>query len=1283
MPGSWACLDQGCRAISSDLQGGPIGKLFAQPRDVCDCGARVFELFTCRDCGSAYARAYTDNISEPSFLWSEAGGAFESVGGPVGELLPIDLCLEEPIRDGVEPADLDLVTGRLNPGELGDRVRQVFLRRDRSGESAADDDEDDSSGNQLGGEFKPCGVCGQQAAYGRSSVQDHQTKGDQPFQALVTRQLQVQPPGRQPYSEFAPLRGRKVLAFSDSRQTAARLAPNLQTYAMRDVLRPLILVGLRELEKVDQLKNLLSLEDLYLAVLIGAQLAQVRLRPELRVGESMQIQRDIEAAAARSELSDPNVLLRLLVNARAETPPASLLRGLVRTIADRWTGFQSLALGSLAECESARSRLLSELPTFARLAETDEQRLALLRVWIGQWIRPGIWFPKMPTSWWATEVRSHKGKFKPVTQFLGDSESRQAFEKTWLPVLLPTLCEPVGNSYRIRASQLMLDTSGGWGYCSKCRTTQRPFPGTAPCIACGRDTVQVIDPDTDSVFTARKGYYRQSAVRALGEPPVRPMAIVAAEHTAQLNTSQSDEIFSKAEEHELLFQDVDLGPAADGRSRTAIDVLSCTTTMEVGIDIGTLSGVALRNMPPSRASYQQRSGRAGRRGNAVATVTAFGSADSHDEHYFLEPDAMIRGSVDDPILSLDNAEIAQRHITAFLLQRYLSDRLPEIDPESQPQLFEVLGKVEAFLTDDAPLNRADFGRWMNANRVELRDEIDAWLPIELSLASCERRSWTPFASYTLDAVDGALGIEAAGGASGDEGATNDVPDTPPDPGAEDPPPADGEDGQQDEDAPDGAEAQGETGEEQGQPGRASENLLDRLLYKGVLPRYAFPTDVVAFHVFDSDRSTQFRPAFRYSPGQGLPVALTQYAPGKEVWVDGKLWTSGALYSPMRSDRFLAWQAGRLYFECSVCHYAKTENRADAEKDEVRDCPACGAEDKFGKAQNWIRPPGFAHPYTKEEGTSPDDQPAKSYATRAKLIASSPADPERWSQVTDRLRLHYERAFLLVTNTGPRHEGYTYCFRCGLIEPTALPSSRVYAPHTKPYPDSREPDCSGGMSTRGLVLGTDFVSDVLLISARVEAPLTLRPGYLASDVALRTLAEAITIAATKQLELEPGEIQAEYRPALTDLGKRGLEAEIYLYDTLPGGAGFSRRVAELGVSIFERALQLLEGCPEGCDRSCYRCLRSFRNRFEHDLLDRYLGASLLRYLLYGEDPVLSDVRLNQACDRLFEDLRRQAIPNVEFSGPACGDPWHWSRASADPRDNFESKVHRWYPRTADA
>ena len=418
----------------------------------------------------------------------------------------------------------------------------------------------------------------------------------------------------------------------------------------------------------------------------------------------------------------------------------------------------------------------------------------------------------------------------------------------------------------------------------------------------------------------------------------------------------------------------------------------------------------------------------------------------------------------------------------------------------------------------------------------------------------------------------------------------------------------------------------ETGEER--PGRdpAAKSLLDRLLYKGVLPRYAFPTDIATFHVFDANESTLYRPVFQFAPSQGLPVALSQYAPGKEVWIGGKLWTSGAIYSPMRGDRYVAWQNRRLYYECSFCHYAHTVPLSQGSRGEKKDCETCGTIGTFGPARHWLRPPGFAHPVFKEEGTSPDDQPARSYATRAKLTAPTPVDEEKWWRLNPRIRVHYARQHLLVTNRGPREEGYTYCTKCGLIEPTAAPTGSVGAAHRKPFPQERDPDCPGGGATKGLVLGTDFITDVLLVSITVEPPLSLSPGFLATDVALRTLSEAITTAACSELGLEAQELQAEYRPALTLGGRKGLEAEIYLYDTLPGGAGFSRRVGELGLPVFEAALQLLDGCPDGCDRSCYRCLRSYKNKFEHDLLDRHLGASLLRFLLNGDAPLLDPLRL---------------------------------------------------------
>ncbi|WLQ42321.1 hypothetical protein P8A22_21600 [Streptomyces laculatispora] len=75
--------------------------------------------------------------------------------------------------------------------------------------------------------------------------------------------------------------------------------------------------------------------------------------------------------------------------------------------------------------------------------------------------------------------------------------------------------------------------------------------------------------------------------------------------------------------------------------------------------------------------------------------------------------------------------------------------------------------------------------------------------------------------------------------------------------------------------------------------------------------------------------------------------------------------------------------------------------------------------------------------------------------------------------------------------------------------------------------------------------------------------------------------------------------------------------------------------------------MLEDCPENCDQSCYRCLRSFRNRFEHSLLDRHVGASLLRYLIHGTEPTLNEDRLERSADTLCEDLSSRGS-NAQFT-----------------------------------
>jgi len=1229
LAGLWICMDPACTAIADDRRSGMCGKMYSQPRERCECDARVHELYTCRYCGSAYARTYTDDVDTPSALWAEPGSRLRMEGGETSALLPLDLFLEEPSPQyPCEPADFDLETGRLNPHTLGPRTRRVYLRHDRVTPPVDDSGQFDQS-METRGQFIPCARCGEDASYGRSTVQDHQTKGDQPFQALVTKQIQIQPPGAVKASRFAPLRGRKVLVFSDSRQVAARLAPNLQMYSTRDSLRPLIAWGYRRLQSAPLLKPLLSLDDLYLAILLGSKHLNVRLRPELKPAETFTAEEVVERAVADGSAETDIGLQSLIIQLRGEKPPQSLLESVVTTVKDRFLGFEALALASLCERSDLTTRL-EKLPNLSGLADTPEAKVALARAWLRCWRNLGFWLSQMPTSWWnraaeqgvSVKGKKDKGKFRAMEKVITDKALLKQFNAAWTPELVNLFCEDASGEYRLRGGQLSLLFDSVWVRCSTCKSIHRPVPGISHCHDCTSRDIAVLDPAHDKVFLARRGFYRRPVIAALSDPPQEPMAIIAAEHTAQLNSPQSEDVFSKAEINELLFQDI--APTfGRGASRdTAIDVLSSTTTMEVGIDIGALSGVALRNLPPGRANYQQRAGRAGRRGNAVATVVAFGSADSHDEHYFSHPDGMICGDVVDPKLTLDNKDITRRHIRAFLLQSYHQDRIPGVDLSQPHDLFSVLGSVSSFRTAKAILNIHDLKDWLKEKAPALRKRIASWIPTELSPADRDDL-------LTTFAADCVKTIETAIQPKPDEETTL---------------PTDEEEEVPFENAAEeGDVARGDTGD--------TNKMLDRLLYRGVLPRYAFPTDVATFHVFDLGKSSRFRVIMRYAPSQGLPIALSQYAPGKQIWIAGKCYSSGAIYSMLPAERYAAWESKRLYCECSACGFARTFELGEIGRGDRQDCLACGSQGTFGEARYWLRPPGFAHPVDVEEVTSPDDMPDTSYATRAKLTMQTPSEAANWTHVNPRIRALKERKHLLVSNTGPKKDGYTYCVKCGRIEASSSASPLLAAPHLKPYPDEKERNCPGAGTTKHIVLGTDFITDIALFSMAVESPLKLGPGEYPTDVALRTLSEALAKAATDMLEIEPGELMAEYRPSLTPEGRLGLKAEIFLYDTLPGGAGFASQLVERGVELFQRALALVQTCPESCDASCYRCLRSFKNKFEHRLLDRHVAAELLQYLLTGALPPFDTKRSQTSTTLLFNDLARQDFGGITFERDA--------------------------------
>ncbi len=124
---------------------------------------------------------------------------------------------------------------------------------------------------------------------------------------------------------------------------------------------------------------------------------------------------------------------------------------------------------------------------------------------------------------------------------------------------------------------------------------------------------------------------------------ISPM--VVKEHTAQLSSD-------KAYEYQKKFKEKD------------INVLSCSTTFEMGVDVGTLETVLMRNMPPSPANYVQRAGRAGRSLKSAAYAVTFCPNSSHDLNYFKNPVDMIEGSIVPPVLNIKNEKIVLRHILA-------------------------------------------------------------------------------------------------------------------------------------------------------------------------------------------------------------------------------------------------------------------------------------------------------------------------------------------------------------------------------------------------------------------------------------------------------------------------------------------------------------------------------------------------------------------------------------------------------------------------------------------
>lgn len=1266
LPGLWACADPACAEIPESLRetwedGPPTGALYAQPRRTCRCDARVFEMHTCRSCGSAFFKAYSFDPNDPDYLWTEDVGEVDDVEGVVH---PLFLALEEPpTGSGARFEFLDPVSGRVGSGS--ERARAVWLPPAGQKDTPA-------------GEFQSCPCCGARGA----DIMDHVTKGDEPFQEVVSSQLLEQPP--RPDSD-TPLRGRKALIFSDGRQAASRLAGKLKQYSLRDAVRPLVLEGFAELQR--RFAHPVALDHAYAAMLTGCVQCDVTLRPT----QAPHFESDLQVFRQLLGSDPPATELQILGRSsefNTQRTNKALMLALYPVLKDAHTGISALGLGTICAClDDMDLSAFAQLPVPPEPADLseDERRHALLDLWVTDAVlRHALYLPTTPSDWLdssaGAKIERIKASFPKFAKdlvgtrwFNANLRGTSASPSPWGQFIAQTFAtSETANGFILRASKLAVTTAGlEWVRCETCTTAQPANPLSAGrCRVrvgrrfCGGPTLP-LDPTQDVVFRSRKGHFRRHVER-LSEEGHAPHPYVAAEHSAALNDSSNSAAVARAEWHELRFQDLDVvGP--DGRRDGPIDVLSCTTTMEVGIDIGSLTAVALRNVPPGRANYQQRAGRAGRRGSALSTVITYCGADSHDQEFYSDPAGMVSGPVPDPSLNLDNLEIVRRHCFALLMSMFQMDTIPDPgDGDVSANVFESLGMLRDFRSAGSDeFSYAGLQAWLETEADRVRAALDEVVPSQVLAES----------STFIDEVPAAL-LETLRGVGAGPVLPEEIADgmSPASEELAQEGGAEAEAGRgllmdwgddSDYDALETAEVQSEESSDQdvaedSPEGRLDpEKLLDRLFDRGVLPRYAFPTDVVTFHVFDSAESTERSAVLKYSPQLGLNQALSGYAPGREVWVNGERHYSFAIWTPFkRRDCWQAWYAMKVYFECDRCGYARVEQRSDEHYvGQVLDCPACGAAGSLGVGTRWLRPPGFAHPVDLPPELPLEDSPTPTRPTRAKLSApftdAGPPVAAESSANGAGYEIWTEKHRLVLTNTGSQDRmrpGFLYCPLCGRAEPNGWAAGQLRGGgHPRPYPDHHPHGgtCSGRPTV--LVLGNEFVTDVALVRFKLGGSVTLAPGSTVARIVLTTVAEALAAAAARLLDIEESDIGAEYRVAMTSGGRTGSEVEIYLYDLTPGGAGFVRSAAIDHGRLFERALERLDECGSGCTHSCYECLRSYKNKWDHKYLHRGLGAAFLRHVVLGEEPTISPADEQRLLRALAVDLYESGHEVDEIDG----------------------------------
>ena len=938
--------------------------------------------------------------------------------------------------------------------------------------------------------------------------------------------------------------GRKLLSFADSRSDAAFFAPYLDRTYSRAVHRRLVWEALSS-----NAENDVRFDDLVPRIRRLAEDCLVIDPDDSSASKSAQVRlwlmADVLATDRRQSLDGVGLAeITVAVPRGVSSPPGLASLG--------FTDSEALDL-ALVLIDTLRSQAAVHLPDDVDIEDqTFAPRNVVTAVRTDRPDRAVIaWRPARGSNRRSDYLRrlfARRGLSADPAEVLNglwDWLTRRG--SPWRRVLRETSKRRQGTVFAIDYERITMIPASAFhpSYeCSKCnQVSWRSVSQVCPSYLCDGELRPASAEGSPSTAHYRHLYTR-----------LEPSGMRVEEHTGQLATDRAREL-----QQEFL----------DGK----VNTLSCTTTFELGVDVGDVVAVLMRNVPPSPANYVQRAGRAGRRALTPALVVTFAQRRSHDLHHFREPMRLIEGHVDVPILSMQNPLIARRHIHAVAFASYERKHVDEGGTAHND--------VASFFTaqGDQPAAVDDFEAWLRRRPEELGEAISRITPADLR-DELEVETW----GWVTALVDDQTGRNSGANFGWLARATNEIRGDLNDIDSEVEAAAQRVHDLRQQNQSDAAARQTRRQNALLKVRHTLERrrLINYLATRVVLPKYGFPVDVVTMDVWRSGD----RGADGLNLDRDLRMAITDYAPGTQLPADKALWEStGLRVQPGRS--LLSY----LYGACEDCGTFRTSLITDDGDGDPGPCDGCGSN-TLSESHRLVVPLfGFVG---RRSNVKPGEtKPPKSGWSQFHFsdYAGEPPERQRISVGRSDMDARFSRqGRITVVNSGPAGAGFRVCLSCGHTEAAANSSRPIASEHSRP---GIQQQCSGILSHRHL--GHQYFTDVVELGLRFQI----------TEVQARSFLYAL-LAAMPVAGIPASDIDGTIRP--------GIEPSLVVFDTVPGGAGHVRRVRESLPRLVREARRVAQDCDCAVTTSCYGCLRTYTNQRFHDELVRGDALRVLDELL---------------------------------------------------------------------